>query len=58
MKKKYPDVSELFKMKAQWRQRQASRPVAEKIDTAYRLRQLCKDIPKLTPDKNKARNSA
>ena len=44
MKKNYPDVSGLFKMKAEWRQRQTTRPVAEKLDTANRLRQLSKEI--------------
>lgn len=52
--KKYPDVAELFKLKAEWRQRQAARPVTEKIETATRLRQLAKEIPKLTPGKTKS----
>lgn len=47
MKKNYPDVSELFKKKAEWRQRMAERPVTEKIETVTRLRQLSKDVPKL-----------
>jgi hypothetical protein len=52
--KKYPDVSGLFKMKSEWRQKQASRPVTEKIETATRLRQLSKNIPKLSVTKGKA----
>lgn len=51
VKKNYPDVSELFKMKAEWRQRQASRPLTEKIEAATRLRQLSKELPKLTATK-------
>lgn len=51
--KKYPDVSELFKMKAEWRQKQASRPVTEKIEVATKLRNLSKDIPKIAPNKLK-----
>jgi hypothetical protein len=51
--KKYPDVSELFRMKAEWRQKQASRPVTEKVEVATRLRNLSKEIPKLTPSKTK-----
>jgi hypothetical protein len=49
--KNYPDASELFRMKEEWRKRQASRPVKEKLDTADRLRQLSKRIPKLTSSK-------
>jgi hypothetical protein len=49
MKKNYPDVSELFKKKADWRQRMAKRPISEKIEMVGRLRQLSKDVPKLTP---------
>jgi hypothetical protein len=52
--KKYPDVSMLFKLKAEWRQRQAARPVTEKIEIATRLRNLAKEIPKLTPGKTKS----
>jgi hypothetical protein len=51
MKKNYPDVSGLFKMKAEWRQRQASRPVTEKLEVAARLKQLSQDIQKLTSSK-------
>ena len=51
--KKYPDVSGLFKMKSEWRQKQAARPVTEKIETATRLRNLSKEITKLTPGKTK-----
>lgn len=49
--KKYPDVTGLFKLKSEWRQKQVSRPVTEKIESANRLRQLSKDIPKLVPTK-------
>lgn len=56
MKKNYPDVSELFKMKAEWRQRQVSRPLTEKLETANRLRQLAQEIPKLSkPQTSKTR---
>ena len=51
--KKYPDVSELFKMKAEWRRRQASRPLAEKVEIAAKLRKLSKEIPKLATGKTK-----
>lgn len=51
--KKYPDVSELFKLKSEWRQKQAARPVTEKLETVARLRNLSKEIPKITPDKVK-----
>ena len=49
--KKYPDVSELFRLKAEWRRKQASRPLAEKMEIAERLRKLSKEIPKLTRGK-------
>lgn len=55
MKKNYPDVSVLFKMKAEWRQRQAARPVSEKIEATIRLRQLSKEIPKLAPSRKETR---
>jgi hypothetical protein len=48
MKKNYPDVSELFKKKMEWRQRMAKRPISEKIEAVGRLRQLSKEVPKLT----------
>ena len=51
--KKYPDVSELFEMKSEWRRKQALRPLAEKIEIATKLRKLSKEIPKLTPGKTK-----
>ncbi len=53
--KKYPDVTELFRLKAEWRQQQAARPVTEKIETATRLRRLAQDMPKLTTGKTKSR---
>ncbi len=49
--KNYPDVSELFKMKAQWRERMAMRPVEEKLETADKLRRLAREIPRLTAGK-------
>lgn len=48
MKKDYPDVSELFKKKAEWRQRMAKRPISEKIEIVGRLKELSKEAPKLT----------
>ncbi|HMF58095.1 MAG TPA: hypothetical protein VK619_17255 [Pyrinomonadaceae bacterium] len=51
--KKYPDISELIRMKEEWRRRQASRPIEEKIETVERLRRLSKEIPKLAPNKTK-----
>jgi len=46
MNKQYPDVSELFKMKDEWRRRQAERPIEEKLRVAERLKQLSEKIPK------------
>jgi hypothetical protein len=48
MKMNYPDVSELFKMKSEWRRRRAERPVSDKIQAVSRLRQLSKEVPKLS----------
>lgn len=49
--KNYPDVSELFKMKAEWRQQRTKQPVMVKLETAARLRQLSREVPKLTSAK-------
>ena len=46
MNNKYPDVSELFKMKDEWRRRQAERPIEEKLRVAERLKELSEKIPK------------
>jgi hypothetical protein len=47
-KKNYPDVSGLFKTKSEWRQQMAKRPISDKIEAVSRLRQLSKEVPKLT----------
>jgi site-specific DNA-methyltransferase (adenine-specific) len=57
MKKNYPDVSELFKMKEEWRRRQAARPAEEKIEATARLRQLAEELPKLSPGKKVAKHT-
>jgi hypothetical protein len=49
--KDYPDVSELFKLKAQWREQMSKRPVEEKLEVAAKLRRLAQEIPKLTAKK-------
>ena len=51
MKKSYPDVSGLFKMKREWRRANAQRPIEEKLRAAERLKQFSDRIPKLTPKK-------
>ena len=53
MNKKYPDVSELFKMKDEWRRRQAERPIEEKLRVAKRLKQLSEKIAKSPARKTK-----
>ena len=51
--KKYPDISELIRMKEEWRRRQAARPIEEKIETVNRLRRLSKEISKITQGKTR-----
>ena len=53
MNKQYPDVSELFKMKDEWRRRQAERPIEEKLRVAKRLKQLSEKIAKSPARKTK-----
>ena len=48
MKKDYPDVSELFRMKREWHRKNAERPIEEKVRSAERLRELAEKLPKLT----------
>ena len=45
--KNYPNVSDLFRMKSEWRQSRAKRPISEKIEAVGRLRQLSKEVPRL-----------
>ena len=48
MSKDYPDVSILFAKKEEWRRRMNKRPIEEKLLVAAQLRNLSKEIPKLT----------
>jgi len=52
--KKYPDVSELFTLKEERRQRLARLSVAEKMEITDRLRRASQEIPKLTPSKKQS----
>jgi len=49
--KKYPDVSELFALKEERRQRLARLSVEEKLEIVDRLRRASQEIPKLTLSK-------
>jgi len=52
MNKQYPDVSELFKLKDEWRRRQAERPIEEKLRIAKRLKELSEKIPRSPANKD------
>ena len=48
MSKKYPDVTILFARKEEWRRRRNARPLEEKLAVATQLKNLAKELPKLT----------
>jgi hypothetical protein len=45
MKKKYPDMTELFALKEARRRKLANLPVAEKMEIAQRLREIGNNAP-------------
>jgi hypothetical protein len=56
MKKSYPDVSELFKLKEEWHRKQAERPIEEKLEVAKRLKELSERIRKSNDQKTSGRS--